>query len=81
MYRGRIVPRNDADRAFSDMMAANGIRAWKRRRIWLGVRIFGWIAWLRHTPEGVAAARRHISLAFAGGGKKQQAYNSKKGQP
>ena len=66
----------------ADMMKRRGrIRAWKRRRIWLGVRLFGWIAWLRHTPEGVAEARRHISLAFAGGGKKQQAYNSKKGQP
>ena len=82
LYRGRIVPRRDADDAFRDMMKARGrIRAWKRRRIWLGVRLFGWIAWLRHTPEGVAEARRHISLAFAGGGKKQQAYNSKKGQP
>ena len=81
MYRGRIVPRKDADRAFSNMMAANGIRTWKRRRIWLGVRLFGWITWLRHTPEGVSEARRHISLAFAGGKKQQQAYNNKKGQP
>ena len=82
LYRGRIVPRRDADDAFRDMMKRRGrIRAWKRRRIWLGVRLFGWITWLRHTPEGVAEARRHISLAFAGGGKKQQAYNSKKGQP
>ena len=64
------------------MMERRGIiRAWKRRRIWLGVRIFGWIAWLRLTPEGVAEARRHISLAFAGGKKQQQAYNNKKGQP
>ena len=81
LYRGRIVPRRDADNAFRDMMEANGIPARKRRRIWLGVRLFGWITWARHTPEGVAEARRHISLAFAGGGKKQQAYNSKKGQP
>ena len=81
-YDGRIVPRKDADNAFRDMMKARGrISTWKRRRIWLGVRLFGWITWLRHTPEGVAEARRHISLAFAGGGKKQQAYNSKKGQP
>ena len=71
MYRGRIVPRKDADATFRDMMEKNGIGRWKRRRIWLGVRLFGWIAWLRHTPEGVAEARRHISLAFAGG-KKQR---------
>ena len=65
LYRGRIVPRRDADNAFRRMMKASGIGAWKRRRIWLGVRLFGWIAYLRHTPEGVAEARRHIQLAFA----------------
>ncbi len=82
MYRGRIVPRKDADNAFRDMMENRGvISAWKRRRIWLGVRLFGWITWLRHTQDGVAEARRHISLAFAGGKKQQQAYNNKKGQP
>ena len=70
MYRGRIVPRRDADNAFRDMMEANGIPARKRRRIWLGVRLFGWITWLRHTPESVAEARRHIQLAFADGGRR-----------
>lgn len=64
MYRGRIVPRADADAAFRSMMKANGIARWKRRRIWIGVRFFGWITWLRHTPESVAEARRHIELAF-----------------
>ena len=64
MYRGRIVPRADADAAFRRMMKANGIPAWKRRRIWLGVRLFGWLTWLRHTPESIAEARRHIKLAF-----------------
>ena len=65
LYRGEIVPRPDADAAFRRMMKVRGrIRAWKRRRIWLGVRFFGWITWARHTPEGVAEARRHIQLAF-----------------
>lgn len=75
MYRGEIVPRKNADDTFRDMMEASGIRAWKRRRIWLGVRLFGWITCLRHTPTSVAEARRHISLAFAGG-----KHNTKKGK-
>ena len=66
MYRGRIVPRADADAAFRRMMKANGVARWKRRRIWLGVRLFGWITWLRHTSESIAEARRHIELAFGG---------------
>ena len=73
MYRGEIVPRKVADDAFREMMEKRGIiRAWKRRRIWIGVRLFGWITWLRHTPEGVAEARRHISLAFAGKTRKER---------
>ncbi len=50
-------------------MTANGVRKRKRRLFWIGVRLFGWIAWLRHTPESVAEARQYISLAFAGEGK------------
>ena len=78
MYRGEILPRGDADAAFRSMMKENGIAGWKRRRIWLGVRIFGWITtWRKHTPESVAEARRHIELAFAG---RRQAYNNKNTQ-
>lgn len=66
LYRGEIVPRRDADAAFLYMMAKHGVRKRRRRLIWLGVRLFGWITWLSHTPESVAEARRYISLAFAG---------------
>ena len=69
LYRGEIVPRKDADAAFLALMAENGVRRRKRRLLWFGVRLFGWITWLRHTPEGVTEARRHISLAFARGGR------------
>ena len=68
LYRGEIVPRKVADDTFRDMMEKRGaISAWKRRRIWFGVRRFGWITYLRHTPESVAEARRHIQLAFGTG--------------
>ena len=77
MYRGRIVPRTDADAAFRRMMKDNGIGAWKRRRIWIGVRLFGWITYLRHTPESVAEARRHIQLAFATTADARQQENKK----
>ena len=65
LYRGEIVPREDADCNFLVMMAVSGVPKIKRRLVWLGVRLFGWITWLRHTPEGVAEARRHIQLSFA----------------
>ena len=48
------------------MMEASGVKRRKRRLVWLGVRIFGWITWLRHTPESVAEARKYIELSFAG---------------
>ena len=66
LYRGRILPRRDADAAFLRMMEAGGVGKLKRRLVWAGVRLFGWAAWLRHTPESVAEARRHIQLSFAG---------------
>lgn len=66
LYRGEIVPRCDADAAFFAMMAESGVPKRKRRLVWIGVRLFGWITWLSHTLTSVTEARRHISLAFAG---------------
>lgn len=65
LYRGRIVPRKDADAAFLALMEASGVAERKRRWLLRGVRWFGWITWARHTPESVAEARGHIQLAFA----------------
>ena len=71
MYRGEIVPRADADAAFLALMAENGVAKPRRLLLWTGVRLFGWLTtWRRHTPEGVAEARRHIQLAFAGDGRR-----------
>ena len=65
LYRGEIVPRKDADFAFLKMMEKSGVPEKKRRLVWLGVRLFGWITWLGHTGESVAEARRYIELDFA----------------
>ena len=65
LYRGEVLPRKDADAAFLAMMARSGVRRRKRRLVWLGVRLFGWLTWRSHTPGGIAEARNHISLAFA----------------
>ena len=64
LYRGEIVPRKDADRAFLEMMKASGVPEKKRRLIYRGVRWFGWITYLSHTPESVAEARQYIEMAF-----------------
>lgn len=66
LYRGEIVPRRDADLAFLLLMAEAGVGKRRRRLLWLGVRLFGWITYLRHSTESVAEARRHIELAFVG---------------
>ena len=65
LYRGEIVPRKDADRAFLWMMEKSGVPEKKRRLIYRGVRWFGWITWLGHTEESVREARRYIELDFA----------------
>ena len=65
LYRGEIVPRKDADRAFLRMMEKSGVPEKKRRLIYRGVRWFGWITWLGHTDASVKEARRYIELDFA----------------
>ena len=78
LYRGRIVPRRDADAAFLALMEACGVAERKRRWLLRGVRWFGWITWARHTPESVAEARRHIQLAFANDGKRSTRKENKR---
>lgn len=68
LYRGEIVPRKDADLAFLKMMEESGVPERKRRLIYRGVRWFGWITWLSHTPESIAETRRYITLDFASHG-------------
>lgn len=65
LYRGEIVPRKDADRAFLRMMEKNGVPKKKRRLVYRGVRWFGWITWLGHTEASVREARRYIEMDFA----------------
>lgn len=65
LYRGEIMPRKDADRAFLRMMEESGVPERKRRLIYRGVRWFGWITWLSHTPTTVSEARSHIDMDFA----------------
>jgi len=72
LYRGEIVPRKDADAAYLAMMEATGVNRRKRRLFWIGVRLFGWITWLGHTPESVAEARKYITISFAGTASGQQ---------
>ena len=65
LYRGEIIPRKDADRAFLKMMEKSGVPEKKRRLVYRGVRWFGWITWLGHTDASVKEARRYIELDFA----------------
>ena len=51
--------------AFLKMMARSGVPVKKRRLLYRGVRWFGWITWLSHTPASVAEARRYIRMDFA----------------
>lgn len=76
MYRGRIVPRRDADAAFRALMAESGVPLRRRLALWIGVRLFGWITYLAHTAASIAEARRHMQLSFATDGRTDQ-HNTK----
>lgn len=46
--RGEPIERATADRVFLDAMREEGVRWWRRRLIWLGVRAGGWRPWGRY---------------------------------
>lgn len=41
LYSDGKVPRKIADEVFADALAADGVAAWRRGPMWLGVRLFG----------------------------------------
>lgn len=44
----QTTTRREADRIFLDAMKVLNVSRWKRRVIWLAVRLFGWSTWRKH---------------------------------
>lgn len=51
---GHAVSRADADAVLLEAMTALGVRPWKRRVIYAGVRIGGWLFWRRRRAQARA---------------------------
>ena len=43
----------DADLAFAEIAHADGLSKFKTLKAWIGLRLFGWIAWKQKKKEGV----------------------------
>ena len=59
-YAGELRGREECDRRLLEGMRLDGtVPAAKRLLIHRAVRRGGWAPWARHTPEGIAEARKH----------------------
>lgn len=47
LYATQITTRKYADDTFRDLLAQCHVTPWRRRAMWLAVRWFGWIYWMR----------------------------------
>ncbi len=52
LYYSAKTNRKMADEVFFEAMGVIGVPLWKRRLIWSGLRMGGWVAWNKHRKEG-----------------------------
>ena len=62
LYDSEIVPRAIADRVFRAAMKELGVSSWRRNLMYAAVRLGGWRAWQRHTPDSTLWARQHVDI-------------------
>lgn len=48
LYREQCCSRRDADSVFEEAMRASGQPWWRRKLMWAGVRLFGWLPYRDH---------------------------------
>lgn len=48
LYKVQIYTRSKSDRIFLESMKVLGVSWWRRRTMWLAVRLFAWIPWNRY---------------------------------
>ncbi len=51
IYKYQLRDREEADRIFLEAMGVLGVAWWRRRSMWLAVRVAGWRPWNRYTKE------------------------------
>ncbi len=51
IYKYQTRTRQEADRIFLEAMGVLGVAWWRRRTMWLAVRVAGWRQWNRYTAE------------------------------
>lgn len=62
LYAGELLPRNECDWMFLELMKKAKIGWIKRNAVWSAVRLGGGFVWSRHTVNGVLEARKHCNL-------------------
>ena len=63
LYASELFPREICDSIFEEYMRQLDIPAWKRKAMWLAVRMGGGAVWANHTNESVEDARKLVLAA------------------
>lgn len=69
LYRFQVCTRTTADAVFDSVMEADGVPAWRRKLLYLAVRLFGGRAWRANALE-VDAARQALLAQAQHSGKR-----------
>ena len=59
LYAGELLPRNECDWLFLELMKRAKIGWVKRNAVWSAVRLGGTFVWARHTVDSVLKARKY----------------------
>lgn len=60
MYQAELLPRAACDYWFNQLLLANKVSDFRRRRMYRWVRIGGGMTWKKHTPESIKQAKEYV---------------------
>jgi len=61
LYASEMFARVKCDAVFLEFMAQLGVPWWRRKAMWLAVRLGGGAVWKQHTARSIAEARELVS--------------------
>ncbi len=63
-YSSKLLSRKVSDNIFYKMLLTNGVEKGRARVYWIIVRLFGFMAWRKHTLETIEKSRQYCKLNF-----------------
>lgn len=62
LYASELVPRDEADKCFLELMEKDGVSWLKRYTMYNAVRVGGYFVWKNHKKETIEEARKYVRI-------------------